>query len=124
MVSAPKERNNLYPTIEKEKRDWYSENRAAWVILVDYISDEEDNENGLNAQGTMGPSSMLPPSEWINNITPFRLYDDDDILYFEGILNNDPDCASQTAALEWGGSFAGCSIIRVHRCGKWVQEIC
>lgn len=53
----------------------------------------------------------------------FRLYDDDGILYYEGKLTDDDECANQMAALTWGTSFAGCTYIKVNRAGTWVQEI-
>lgn len=54
---------------------------------------------------------------------PFRMYDDDGELYYEGQLSDDPDCANQSAALRFGESDAGCTRIEVLRDGEWKQEI-
>lgn len=54
---------------------------------------------------------------------PFRMYDDDGELYYEGQLSDDPDCENQSAALRWGEADAGCTTIKVLRNGEWVQEI-
>lgn len=56
-------------------------------------------------------------------LIPFRMYDDDDELYYEGELHDDPDCLNQMGALRWGETDAGCTRIEVLRDGKWTQEI-
>ena len=55
--------------------------------------------------------------------TRFRLLDDDGELCYEGMLDDDEDCANQTAALRWGETMAGATTILVRRGPKWVQEI-
>jgi len=54
---------------------------------------------------------------------PFRLYDDDGELCYTGWLNDDDDCANQSAALRYGETCAGCTYIEVQRNGEWKQDI-
>jgi hypothetical protein len=54
---------------------------------------------------------------------PFRLYDDDGELHYEGELHDDPECINQMAALRFGESDTGCTRIEVRRGPEWVQEI-
>jgi len=54
----------------------------------------------------------------------FRLYDDDDELYFSGWLYNDAECMVQQFVLDWAKADSGCTTIKVHDKEKgWVQEI-
>lgn len=55
--------------------------------------------------------------------TSFRLYDDDGILYYQGLLIDGEYAESQFNALAWGEAFAGCTTIKVRRNGKWEQDI-
>lgn len=68
----------------------------------------------------LGVESDIPAGD---NLVPFRLYDDDGELYYEGRLTDDDECANQSAALRFGESDAGCTRIEVLRDGKWKQEI-
>jgi len=56
-------------------------------------------------------------------LVPFRLYDDDGELYYEGRLHDDEHCENQMAALRFGESDAGCTTIKVLRNNEWTQEI-
>ena len=53
----------------------------------------------------------------------FKMFDDDGGLMCSGELDDDPDCANQSAALRWGESMYGCTVIKVERDRKFVQEI-
>lgn len=53
----------------------------------------------------------------------FRLYDDDGELVFSGALSDDDECENQSAALRWGETMAGATVVKVERNGEWVQEI-
>lgn len=56
--------------------------------------------------------------------TAFRLYDDDGILYYSGILTDDEFGDAQILALIWGRQDAGCTTIKVSSGdGKWEQVI-
>lgn len=81
---------------------------------------ELDERPLFGVERVFGVPAGVPSEGWR---VQFRLYDDDGILYYEGKLTDDPECANQLAALTWGESFAGCTHIRVNRAGTWVQEI-
>ena len=69
----------------------------------------------------MGVSPQIPiASETVR----FRMFDDDGELYYEGELDDDADCENQSAALRWGETMGGCTLIEVMRNGTWTAEIC
>lgn len=63
--------------------------------------------------------------------TAFKLYDDDDEMYYAGYLKNDTGCIVQMFVLRWAEAYAGCTYILVHKPnpvpgeggGEYVQEI-
>jgi hypothetical protein len=57
------------------------------------------------------------------DLIPFKLYDDDKILYYEGVLHDDDNCENQSAALLYGELDAGCTLIEVLRGDEWKIEI-
>jgi|ERR1041385_3613260 hypothetical protein len=63
----------------------------------------------------------------INDLTPtpFKLYDDDGELYYEGWLINDNECIVQQFVLAWAMADSGCTVIKVqaHHGVGYVQEI-
>lgn len=54
---------------------------------------------------------------------PFQLWDEDGELHYEGVLSDDPDATNQLAALRFGESDTGATIIKVLRDGEWKVEI-
>lgn len=90
-----------------------------WSIQRDELDKGEDS-----AFGTTGAVSFGAPSR-----VRFRLYDDDGILYYEGVLDDDDQALNQMDVLKWGANHAGCTTIKVYRpVGNgttfgWVQEI-
>lgn len=97
-------------------------------ILKDHVSDRPNDELPIRINETplygleraMGEDPTLtadgPP-------LPFRMYDDDGELCYEGILNNDDAAANQIAALRWGEAMAGCTRIKIKVNGQWKEEI-
>lgn len=55
--------------------------------------------------------------------TKFRLYDDDGIIYYSGVLTDDDYANAQDYALQWGQYDSGCTTVKVLRDGRWVQDI-
>lgn len=57
--------------------------------------------------------------------TKFKLYDDDDELYYEGWLLNDDWCIVQQFVLKWAEVDSGCTLITVYKDAEagYVQEI-
>jgi hypothetical protein len=52
----------------------------------------------------------------------FRLYDDDDNLYYEGYYNGlDGDEEEAFEPLDWAGAYAGCTTLKYLEKGKWVE---
>jgi hypothetical protein len=81
-----------------------------WVITKDHID--------------AGTYKATPkPSDWVKfikeNGTPFRLYDDDGELYYEGhfVMTDDH---TGFEPLDWAMGNAGCTEIRYRERGKWV----
>jgi hypothetical protein len=85
-----------------------------WLITKDHLPDV-----GRNATGVMGPRGILPKIaarlEQGEGI-PFRMYDDDDELYFEGRLIG----GSGLEPLDdYGTGDSGCTRIDLFANGKW-----
>jgi hypothetical protein len=103
---------------------------VSWTITRDHISAEhEKSRRDYGEEHTRIPvvaaaigieSEPLPAGP---DRIPFRLYDDDGELYYEGVLDDDDECLNQEAALAFGMTDAGCTTIKVLRAGEWVQEI-
>jgi hypothetical protein len=53
-------------------------------------------------------------------IVPFRLYDDDDELYYEGEVTDD---RALEELMSWAMQDSGCTRLDVKRGGVWRQEI-
>jgi hypothetical protein len=54
--------------------------------------------------------------------TQFRLYDDDDNLYYEGYYNGlEGDEEEAFEPLDWAGAYAGCTTLRYLENGEWVE---
>lgn len=68
----------------------------------------------------LGEDDTLPSE---GPATVFRLLDDDGERTHFGTLDNDDECLNQTAALRYGESDAGATVIEVRVDGKWTQEI-
>lgn len=60
---------------------------------------------------------MRPEAEW-SNVTRFRLYDDDGILYFSGSLEDDDQADTQYEVLKWAERDSGCTSIKVYVKGE------
>jgi hypothetical protein len=52
---------------------------------------------------------------------PFRLYDDDDILYYEGFLfdRGHADAMASFAPLDWAMADSGCTRLDLFERGEW-----
>lgn len=101
----------------------------SWTITKDHIAepgginrrDFGSDSTSVNIQEALIgiKSEPLPTGERI----PFRLFDDDGELYYEGVLDDDPECINQSEALRFGELDAGCTTIKVLRGDEWVQDI-
>ena len=80
-----------------------------WEITKDLISNGGD-------VGQQGPYNLDP--ELDTNKTPFRMYDDDDELYYEGNLYGEFDCFEPLD--DFGMPNAGATSIKVkEKNGRW-----
>lgn len=82
-----------------------------WTITADHINTFPD-KNDIGAGNYRGdkPNTDLP--------CRFKLYDDDDILYYEG-RSNDQISQSAFRPLDWSMGNAGCTRIDYLCNGKW-----
>ena len=95
----------------------------AWTITKDYIADPDAKRGtNSNAVGMTGPHS-IPTALTAKKIAehpdakPFRMLDDDGILYYEGFLIGD-----EFAPLDdFGEANAGCTGIQVLENGEWIE---
>ena len=88
-----------------------------WVITKDYIADRACA--AINVQ-VLGPRAATMTAEQIENhpqALPFRLYDDDGGLYYEGVLVGNDWLAPLD---DYGTPNAGCTYVKVLFQGTWV----
>jgi hypothetical protein len=100
-----------------------------WIITRDYL-DEEDPVDYLPSRvGTEGPRDF----DWVDPVwgdaTEFRMYDDDGVLYFEGMLlldDNRTDVWNEAEEEEafgplydFGQPDSGCTEIRYKLNNQW-----
>ena len=71
------------------------------------------------------PDSPFDDNELPETKTTFKLYDNDDELYYEGWLLNDEECIVQQFVLKWAEVDSGCTVITVYKDSEagYVQEI-
>lgn len=68
----------------------------------------------------LGEDDSLPVAE---SRVAFKLYDDDGEFIYGGMLDDDDECVNQSAALRYGESDEGATVIKVKRGADWRQEI-
>lgn len=99
-----------------------------WLILNE-TTDIKLFESRIGTKGEtinvgLGPIAPeiieLPTTE---ELTWFRLLDDDRNFIYSGQLHNDDEALNQQAALSFGMNDAGCTIIEVKINDEWKQEI-
>ena len=97
----------------------------AWIIDKDHIKNESEPEGtNCNAKGVCGPRGATEAEiESLKNGagTKFRLFDDDNNLYYEGRLLGDPESEDGFGPLDdFGMPNAGCTYIEYKNAnGKW-----
>lgn len=95
------------------------ESNYGWIITQDHITFDIDNEEGVT-----GPNNISDEmtTRLINGEgTKFRLYDDDDELYYEGRYIGDMDDGDPLT--DFGGPNAGCTYMKEYIDGRWVDTI-
>ena len=90
-----------------------------WIITKDYVANAAWNDRPQVGR----VSAYWDERKQKAATTPFRMYDDDGDVYYQGLLIDGPGCESQINALAWGEAFAGCTFIKVKCDGKWHQDI-
>lgn len=86
-----------------------------WAIIKDHISDKSGDTSAIG-EGQRGLST--------DNVE-FRLYDDDGILYFEGLISRswlEGEADLAFAPLDWAKWYAGCTSIHFkNEKGEWEE---
>lgn len=94
-----------------------------------YIPEEDVNQVGrqFEYQAVLdwwGWNDLPDLDGWIpKEETPFKLYDDDGELYYEGWLKNDDECIVQQFVLAWAQADSGCTTIKVQTGEKEFVQI-
>jgi len=92
-------------------------------IDVDHIADVGDRGRKGYIADRWASGELIPEGP----VVPFRLYDDDGELYYEGRFGDATDeeglDIQYDAVLNFGEWDAGCTTVKVKRAGAWVQEI-
>ena len=95
----------------------------AETITRDYVNDPAPKPGtNCNAIGIVGPSRTTLTAKQIAehpDAKPFRMLDDDGILYYEGFLIGD-----EFAPLDdFGEPNAGCTRIQIQENGAWIDVV-
>lgn len=91
-----------------------------WIITKDHLDGSTDSSDA----GTMGPSGIPYAIEErlkSGEGTRFRLYDDDDILYYEGLYLG--DITYSDPLQDFGTPNAGCTYMTEYQNGNEVEVI-
>jgi len=86
-----------------------------WIIDQDFI---DDNRDDAGTTGPSGISKALEDDLAAGKGEKFRLFDDDDVLYYEGRLVG--DYVGFEPMDDYGTPNAGCTITKVLQGGEWV----
>lgn len=78
-----------------------------WIITKDHIDTDQQ-----------GFGTALAIGSKMTCVHPFRIYDGDDVLYYEGV-SDDNLSESAFAPLDWATAYAGATRIDYLRNGKW-----
>lgn len=85
-------------------------NEYGWLITKDVLAEDlelEDNETGV--YGPRGCSKKLHDALLSGKGHKFKMYDDDDVLYYRGVFIGDPESEEGFAPLDdFGTPNAGC----------------
>ena len=97
----------------------------AWTITRDCLADPDakrgTNSNAVGMTGPRGIPTALTAKKIAEHpdAKPFRMLDDDGILYYEGFLIGD-ECAPLD---DFGEPNAGCTRIQVNENGAWTDVV-
>lgn len=90
-----------------------SPSEYGWLITQDKLAEDlelEDNDTGIH--GPRGCSKKLHDALLSGKGHKFKMYDDDDILYYKGLFIGDPESEDGFAPLDYFGMpNAGCTRI-------------
>lgn len=98
-----------------------------WIIVKDHVSAScrDDHECKLTAYDEVeivGPRGCTLTKKELMNGVAFRMYDDDDNIYFSGFLVGDENSEDGFMPLDdYGTPDAGCTYIKYRnkKTGKW-----
>lgn len=92
--------------------------KHGWLITKDHIADSSvQAPSNLNAPGMTGPRDLTATLEEIQaHGCPFKLYDDDGNLYYEGFVLGEVSAPLR----DFGMPNAGCTWAKVLVDGKWM----
>lgn len=100
----------------------------AWVITRDHLAEQERRENSMHkaeddAVGTAGPGGTtdeMVEKARAEGVT-FKLYDDDNILYYTGKILGDmeEEVVCYAPLSDFGEGYAGCTSVRYPGHPEW-----
>lgn len=101
--------------------------KTGWIVTKDYVdnfdgSGEFDPKKQLKEVTVIGPRKCELTKEELLQGHPFKMYDDDDNLYYEGFYVGDKTSEGAFDPLDhYGTPNAGCTKIFYKKGNKWDQ---
>lgn len=103
------------------------EEKTGWIVNVDYIDNYHGGEYKLREQkkkvSIIGPRGCELTEKELLKGHPFKMYDDDDQLYYTGFLVGDKESEEGFDPLnDYGTPNAGCTkIFYKNEAGEWKE---
>jgi hypothetical protein len=94
--------------------------RYGWIITEDHINTEDGDVSDVNRKGPRDLDKEVFERLQAGEGSRFRLYDDDNNLYYEGRFLGIDEFSGFEPLDDFGMPWAGCTIIRYLIDDEWV----
>ena len=99
---------------------YYHDSKGLWIITIDHLS---IGQYAGCSRSAVGRKSMAVTDENQDRCTiPFRLYDDDNVLYYTGMIAPETIEGDESLAfepLDWASAYAGATRLDYLKDGEW-----
>lgn len=92
-----------------------------WIVTKDFTNGDFEDSRDFDKVEVIGPRNCKLTAEELIKGHPFKMFDDDGLLYYEGFLVGDKDSEDGFMPLDhYGEPNAGCTSIQYkNKDGQW-----